>query len=139
MPVKKGNKVRVEYVASLDDGTVFDSSEGKRPLEFEVGSGQVIKAIDQAVIGMEKGEEKEIKVEPKDAFGDRVPELIKKVPRNKLPEEAEEGMMLRFITPEGVQIPGQIIELTENDATIDFNHPLAGLELNFKIKVTEIL
>ncbi|MEM2145087.1 MAG: peptidylprolyl isomerase [Candidatus Jordarchaeaceae archaeon] len=138
MPVKKGNRVKVEYIASLDDGTIFDSSEGKRPLEFEAGSGQVIKAIDQAVIGMEKGEEKEIKVEPKDAFGYRLPELVKKVPRDKIPEEAEEGMMLRFITPEGIQIPGQIIEITDEEAVIDFNHPLAGLELSFKIKITDI-
>jgi peptidylprolyl isomerase len=87
---------------------------------------------------MEKGEEKEIKVEPKDAFGYRLPELVKKVPRNKIPEEAEEGMMLRFVTPEGIQIPGQIIEITDEEAIIDFNHPLAGLELNFKIKITDI-
>nr|MDO8081062.1 peptidylprolyl isomerase [Candidatus Freyarchaeota archaeon] len=138
MPVMKGNKVKVEYIGSLDDGTIFDSSEGKEPLEFEAGSGRVIKALDQAVLGMEKGEEKEIKIEPKDAFGYRVPDLVKKIPRDKLPEEAEEGMMLRFVTPEGIQIPGQIIEVTDEEATIDFNHPLAGLELNFKIKIADI-
>jgi FKBP-type peptidyl-prolyl cis-trans isomerase 2 len=138
MPVKKGDKVKVEYVASLDDGTIFDSSEEHEPLEFEAGSGRVIKGLDQGVLGMEKGEEKEIKIEPKEAFGYRNPDWIKKIPKDKIPEGAEEGMMLRFITPEGEKIPGQIIEIKDEEATIDFNHPLAGFALNFKIKIADI-
>ncbi len=138
MPVKNGDKVKVDYTGKLDDGTVFDSSEGKKPLEFEVGSGQIIKGFDQAVLGMEIGEEKEFSIEPKDAYGDHDPELLKKIPRDKLPADAEAGMMLMLRTPDGVQIPAVIAELTEEEATIDLNHPLAGLTLNFQIKIVDV-
>ncbi|WXG41806.1 MAG: peptidylprolyl isomerase [Candidatus Freyarchaeum deiterrae] len=138
MPVQKGNKVKVEYSVSLDDGTIFDSSEGKEPLEFEAGSGKVIKAVDQGVIGMKKGEEKEIRIEPKEAFGYRNPKFVMKIPKDKLPKESKEGVMIRFVTPEGEKLAGQIIEMTDEEATVDFNHPLAGFALNFKIKIADI-
>lgn len=138
MTVKKGDKVKVEYTGKLDDGTIFDSSEGRQPLEFEVGSGRIIKGFDQAVIGMKKGEEKEFKIEPKDAYGEHNPDFIRKIPRDKVPPEAEIGMMLMLKTPDGVQIPAEITELTGEDVTIDLNHPLAGQTLNFQIKVVDI-
>ncbi|MGQ9722330.1 MAG: FKBP-type peptidyl-prolyl cis-trans isomerase [Candidatus Jordarchaeum sp.] len=138
MPIKKGDKVKVEYTGKLDDGTIFDSSEGRQPLEFEVGSGRIIKGFDQAVMGMERGEEKEFSIEPNDAYGDHDPDLLKKIPRDKLPAEAEVGMMLMLKTPEGVQIPAEITEITDADVTIDLNHPLAGQTLNFKIKIVDI-
>ena len=141
MPVKKGDKVKVEYTGTFDDGTVFDSSEKHgRPLEFEAGSGQVIKGFDEAVIGMEKGEEKEIKLQPAEAYGDVRPELRKKVPREQLPKDQEpkEGMMLLIGLPNGQQMPAKIIEVTDAEVTLDLNHPLAGKVLNFKIKVAEI-
>ncbi|MCK5373322.1 MAG: FKBP-type peptidyl-prolyl cis-trans isomerase, partial [Candidatus Aenigmarchaeota archaeon] len=86
MPVKKGDKVKVEYTGTLEDGTVFDSSEKHgEPLEFEVGAGQMIKGFDDAVVDMEKGDEKEITLKPADAYGDPNPQLIQKVPKDKLP------------------------------------------------------
>ena len=138
MPVQKGNKVIVEYSVSLDDGSIFDSSEGKKPLEFVAGCGEVIKGVDQGVIGMEKGEEKEIRIEPKDAFGFRNPKFVMKIPKDKLPKKSKEGTMIRFITPQGEKLAGEIIEMTDEGATVDFNHPLAGYALNFKIKVADI-
>ena len=138
MPVKKGDKVKVEYTGKLDDGTIFDSSEGREPLEFEVGSGKIIKGFDQAVIGMEKGDEKEFTIEPKDAYGEHNPDFIRKIPRDKLPPEAEPGMMIMLRTPDGVQIPAEITELTDEEVTIDLNHPLAGQNLNFQIKIVDI-
>jgi len=141
MPVKKGDKIKVEYEGKLEDGTVFDSSEKHgQPLEFEVGSGQLIKGFDDAVIGMEKGEEKEIKLQPKDAYGDHNPQLIKKIPRDKLPEDQEPkpGMMLMINLPNGARIPANIKEVTDKEITIDVNHPLAGKVLIFKIKVVDI-
>ncbi|MHA1209372.1 MAG: FKBP-type peptidyl-prolyl cis-trans isomerase [Candidatus Freyarchaeota archaeon] len=138
MPVKKGDRVKVEYIGMFDDGTVFDSSEGKSPLEFEAGSGQIIKGFDEAVIGMEKGEEKEFKIEPKDAYGERNPELVRKIPRDQLPPEAQAGMLLMLRTPDGMQIPAEITEVTDEEVTIDLNHPLAGKNLNFKIKIVDI-
>ena len=141
MAIKQGDKVKVEYTGTLDDGTVFDSSEKQgKALEFEVGAKQLIKGFDDAVMGMDKGEEKEIKLQPEEAYGQHNPDLIKKVPRDKLPKEPEpkEGMMLALGTPDGKQFPAKITEVTENEITIDLNHPLAGKVLNFKIKVVEV-
>ncbi|MBU2589824.1 MAG: peptidylprolyl isomerase [Nanoarchaeota archaeon] len=139
MPVKKGDKVKVDYTGKLKDGTVFDSSEGKEPLEFEVGSGMIIKGFDDAVMGMEKGEEKEITLKPEEAYGNVNPQLMKKVPRDQLPKEPEPkvGMMLALGTPDGQQIPARIAEVSDTEVTIDINHPLAGKTLIFKVKVVD--
>jgi len=138
MTIKKGDKIKVEYTGTLEDGTVFDTSEGKAPLEFEVGSGQIIKGFDEGVIGMNVGEEKDIKIEPKDAYGERNDQLLKKVPREQLPKEQEPkvGMMLLLKSPDGAQqVPAKITEVNDKEITIDLNHPLAGKTLNFKIKI----
>jgi FKBP-type peptidyl-prolyl cis-trans isomerase 2 len=140
MTIKKGDKIKVEYTGTLEDGTVFDSSEKQgKPLEFEVGAGQLIKGFDEAVVGMKKGEEKEITLEPKDAYGDPNPQLVKKVPREQLPKEPEPkpGMMLALATPDGKQFPAMIKEVDEKEVSIDLNHPLAGKKLKFKIKIVD--
>ena len=140
MPIKNGDKVKIKYHGTLDDGTVFDSSENHgKPLEFEVGAKQVIKGFEDAIVGMEKDEEKFIKLQPSEAYGNYNDQLIKKVPRDKLPkEDLKPGMILGLILANGAQIPAKIIEVNETEATIDLNHPLAGKNLNFKIKVVEI-
>ncbi|MFC1800945.1 peptidylprolyl isomerase [Nanoarchaeota archaeon] len=142
MPIKKGDKIKVEYTGTFDDGTVFDSTEkhNNQPLEFEAGAGNVIKGFDEAVIGMEKGEEKEVKIPADQAYGQPNPDLLKKVPRDKLPKDQEpkEGMMLVLGSPDGKQIPARIAKVEETEVTIDLNHPLAGKNLNFKIKIVEI-
>jgi FKBP-type peptidyl-prolyl cis-trans isomerase 2 len=141
--IKQGDKVMVDYEGTFDDGTVFDSSkheEHSHPLEFQAGSGQVIKGFDNAVIGMKIGEEKKFRIEAKDAYGDINPQLAKKVPRAALPKDQEPkvGMMLALGMPNGQQIPATITEVTADTITIDLNHPLAGKALNFKIKVVGI-
>jgi FKBP-type peptidyl-prolyl cis-trans isomerase 2 len=141
MAIKEGDKVKIEYTGTLEDGTVFDSSEKHgKPLEFEVGAKQIIKGFENAVVGMEKGEEKEFKLQPEEGYGPHNPQLIKKVPRDKLPPEPEPkaGMMIALGTPDGKQFPARITEVTDAEITIDLNHPLAGKVLNFKIKVVEI-
>ncbi|MFC1705052.1 peptidylprolyl isomerase [Nanoarchaeota archaeon] len=140
MAVKKGDKVKVEYTGKLDDGTVFDTSEGKAPIEFEVGAKKVIPGFDNAVVGMEKGQEKEVKIKPEEAYGNPNPELLKKIPRTALPpgQEPKAGMMLMMKTKEGMQIPAKIQAVSDAEITVDLNHPLAGKTLNFKIKVSEI-
>ncbi|MBI2581621.1 FKBP-type peptidyl-prolyl cis-trans isomerase, partial [Candidatus Woesearchaeota archaeon] len=103
--VKKGNKVKVDYKGTFDDGTVFDASEKHgQPLEFEVGSGQVIKGFDEAVMGMKKGEEKNITLPPVEAYGEVKAELRKKVPRQQLPQDQEPkvGMILSVGLPNGM-------------------------------------
>lgn len=141
MQIKNGDKVKIEYTGTFEDGTVFDSSEKHdKPLEFEVGAKQVIKGFEDAVIGMEKGQEKDIKLQPEEAYGNQNPELIKKVPKDKLPKEQEikEGMVLGVGLSNGAQIPARVLSVTDSEVTIDLNHPLAGKILNFKVKVVDI-
>jgi len=139
--VKKGDFIKVHYTGTFDDGTVFDSSEKRgEPLAFQTGSKQLIKGFDDAVMGMKEGDEKNIKLNPSEAYGDPNPELIKKVPRERLPPEPEPkiGMMLILSSPQGMQLPAKITAVDEKEITIDLNHPLAGKTLNFTIKLLEI-
>ncbi len=140
MTIKKGDKVKVHYTGTLDDGSVFDSSEGKDPLEFEAGTGKVIKGFDAAVLGMKKGEEKEVNIPAAEAYGEPNDQMKQKVPRDQLPQDQEPkvGTMLALASPDGQQVPARITEVTDKDITIDLNHPLAGKNLTFKIKVEEI-
>lgn len=141
MAVKKGDKIKVEYTGTLEDGTVFDSSEKHgQALEFEVGGGQLIKGFDEAVVGMEKGEEKEITLKPEEAYGERNEQLIKEVPKSQMPEghEIKQGMMLALNMPDGKQLPAMVAEVGDENVKIDLNHPLAGKTLKFKIKVVEV-
>ena len=143
MKIQKGSKIRVEYEGKLEDGTIFDSSkhgDHSHPLEFEVGSGQIIKGFEEAVIGMCIGDEKEIKLQPSEAYGEHNPQLIKEVPKNEFPAgvKLEPGMVLGMSLPNGVQIPARIVEVKEENVTLDLNHPLAGKVLIFKIKILEV-
>ena len=139
--VKKGNKVKVEYVGSLEDGTVFDSSEmHNQPLEFIVGAGQLLKGFDDAVVGMKIGEEKEIRLPPDDAYGPHNPEFVKDMPRDCFPEnqEIQPGMKYMVALQNGRQIPVCISKVSEDAVTVDLNPPLAGKTLVFKIKLLQI-
>ncbi|MFX1466864.1 MAG: peptidylprolyl isomerase [Promethearchaeota archaeon] len=140
MPIKNGDKIKVEYTGTLDDGTVFDTSEGREPLEFEVGARQVIKGFDEAVLGLEIGEEKKVNLAPSESYGEYDPNLIKKISLDKLPpgEEPKPGMVLELRTSDGISFPARITEVAEQDITIDLNHPLAGKNLIFQIKVVDI-
>ena len=141
MTVKTGNKVKVEYVGKLDDGSVFDSSEDHgKPLEFEVGSGHVIKGFDDAVLGMDEGDEKEFTIQPAEAYGQHDPTLVQKVPREVFPQEAEltAGLLFEAGLPTGEKVPAMITAVDEGIVTVDLNHPLAGKTLSFKIKLKEV-
>jgi len=142
MPIKQGNKVKIEYEGSFENGEIFDSSEKYgRALEFTVGKKQVIPGFENAVIGMEKEEEKEVTIQAKDAYGERNLNLVKKIPKIQFPEEQRDklkkGVMLGLATPDGRQMPAIISDVSENEVEIDFNHPLAGKTLKFKIKVVD--
>ena len=143
MTIKNGDKVKLDYEGKLEDGTVFDSSthgDHSHPLEFEVGSGQVIKGFDDAVKGMKKGEEKEFEIEPEDAYGPVKKELKKEVPRDMLPKDQEPkpGMGLMMQAPSGQQIPARVAEVHDDKVVLDLNHPLAGKKLIFKIKIVDV-
>jgi FKBP-type peptidyl-prolyl cis-trans isomerase 2 len=140
--VKKGDTVKVEYIGSLEDGTVFDSSEKhEAPLEFIVGSGQIIPGFEEAVVGMKVGEEKQITLEPEEAYGDYNPDLVKKIPKDCFPEDqdVQQGMIYMMNIPDGRQVPVKITDVEEDAITIDLNPPLAGRTLIFKIKIVAIV
>ena len=138
--IKKGDKVKVEYTGKLEDGSVFDSSEGKAPLCFEVGAQQVIPGFDKAVEGMKKDEEKEFTLKVDEAYGPVREEMVQEIPRDKLPKDPEpkEGMMLMMQAPTGQQIPAKITKVEDDKVTIDINHPLAGKDLTFSVKVVGV-
>lgn len=140
MAIKKGDKVKLKYEGKFEDGEVFDSSaaHGDQPLEVEVGAGQVIKGFDSALEGMEVDEEKEIKLTPTEAYGEVRPELVQKVPKERLPPEAKEGATLVMKLPNGGSMPVQVKEMDDKEATLDMNHPLAGKTLIFKLKIVSI-
>jgi peptidylprolyl isomerase len=141
--IKKGDKVKIDYTGKLDDGTVFDSSthgDHSHPLEFEVGSGKVIPGFDNAVMGMKLDEEKDIVIEPKDAYGQPNKDLVKPIPKSQIPEsdKIQKGMQLMMQTNTGQQLPVIVVDVDETNIMIDLNHPLAGKTLHFHIKVVEI-
>ncbi len=138
--VAKGSKVSVNYTGKFDDGTVFDSSEGKEPISFTVGGGQVIKGFDDAVVGMKKGEAKKITITPQEGYGDRDEKLKQQVPRTVFPQEMklEKGMGFSFKTPDGQVIHATITDANSEAVTVDMNHPLAGKNLVFELKVVDI-
>lgn len=141
MSVNEGNTVKIDYTGTLDDGTVFDSSENHdEPLEFTVGAGQVIKGFEEAVIGMEVDEEKEFRIEASDAYGEVSPELVYHVPKTQIQIDGEvsPGVTLVVKTPEGMELPAKVTGVSDSEIILDMNHPLAGKPLNFKIKVVEI-
>jgi FKBP-type peptidyl-prolyl cis-trans isomerase 2 len=138
--VKKGDKVKINYTGKLEDGKVFDSSEGREPLEFEVGSGKVIPGFDKAVEGMDLNEEKTFTLKSEEAYGPVRKEMVQEFPRDKLPKEPEpkEGMMLLLTAPDGRQMPAKIVKVSEDKVSVDLNHPLAGKDLTFEVKVVGV-
>jgi len=139
MTVKKGDKIKVEYTGSFENGEVFDASEKHgKPLEFEAGKGMVVPGFDSAVIGMNAKEEKTITLKPEEAYGVPNEKAIQKIPKDKFPPEAKEGMMIGVPLPNGQQIPAKITKIDDKEVTIDMNHPLAGKTLVFKIKIISI-
>ena len=138
---KSGDKVRIHYTGKLDDGTQFDSSAGREPLEFDLGGGGVIPGFDSAVDGMAVGESKSVKIESEEAYGPRHEELIQDVPKSELPDDVElsVGLQLQAQSPEGQVMRFMIAAITEEVITLDGNHPLAGQTLNFDIELVEIV
>ena len=137
---KSGDTVKIHYTGTLDDGSEFDSSAGREPLEFEVGGGQVIPGFDNAVEGMAVGDNKSVRIEPDDAYGQRHEQLVQDIPRSALPDDVvpEKGMTLQSQSPDGQMMLLTITEVAAESITVDANHPLAGMALSFEIELVAI-
>lgn len=137
---KAGDTVHIHYTGTLSDGTVFDSSEGRDPLSFTLGSGQVIKGFDDGVTGMEVGEKKTVNIPCEDAYGPVNPAMVQAIPRDQIPPHipAAVGDHLQMQSPEGHIIPVVVTEVTEETITLDANHELAGKDLTFALELVSI-
>ncbi|MHA6266116.1 FKBP-type peptidyl-prolyl cis-trans isomerase [Aliiroseovarius sp. CAU 1755] len=138
--VTTGATVRIHYTGTLEDGTVFDSSEGRDPLEFTVGSGMIIPGLDKALPGMSVGEQKKVTIAPEEAYGPRQDEALLEVPRKDIPAEIplEVGLQLQMSGPQGQPMPVTVAELTDDSVTLDANHALAGQTLIFDFEIVSI-
>jgi len=138
--VKKGDTIKVHYHGKLVDGTTFDSSEGREPLEFEVGSGMVIPGFDDGVTGMAVGDKKTVTIPAEEAYGPKQEDMIMEFPKERFPAEMvpEVGMQLNMNNGQGQSFPVVIVEVQESVVILDANHPLAGQELIFDLELVEI-
>jgi len=138
--VKTGDTVRVHYHGRLENGTTFDKSEGKAPLEFKVGTGSVIKGFDNGVLDMKVGEKKTLNIPVEEAYGPKSDELIMEFPKANIPADLnpEVGMELQMSNPQGQVFPVKVAAVGAEFITLDANHPLAGEDLIFDIELVEI-
>ena len=138
--VKTGDTVHIHYTGTLNDGTTFDSSEGREPLSFQVGSGQIIPGLDSAIPGMTVGDKKTVNVACDEAYGQVNPEMTQAVPRADIPADIplETGTRLQMQTQNGQVIPVTVIAVDDSTVTLDANHPLAGQDLTFNIELVKI-
>lgn len=137
---ENGNLVRVHYTGKLDDGSVFDSSHGRDPLEFTLGGGQVISGFEQAVAGMEVGETRSARVPADEAYGQRREDLLLEVERQQIPDsiEVEVGTQLQLQQGDGQNVPVTVTDVDSDSVTLDANHPLAGQDLTFELELVDV-
>jgi peptidylprolyl isomerase len=138
--VKTGDTVRIHYTGTLADGETFDSSEGRDPLEFTVGSGQIIPGLEEAIPGMTVGDKKKVEIPADQAYGPVDPNAMQPVPRKDIPDNIplDLGTQLQVQTPQGQTLQVTVAEVGEEQVVLDANHPLAGKDLTFDIELVEI-
>ncbi len=138
--IEAGKTVKVHYKGTLNDGTVFDSSEGRGPIEFEIGTGTVIPGFETTVTEMAVDETTSVTIPCAEAYGEINENMVGQIPRTNLPDdiEPEAGMVLSMQSPDGEEMPVRVIDLDEEHVTLDANHPLAGQDLTFELKLLEI-
>ena len=136
-----GQTVRVHYTGKFDDGSVFDSSQGRDPLEFPVGAGQVIPGFEDAILGMSIGDKKTVNIPCDNAYGPHHPEMIDEVERSAIPAEIDlqVGGQLQAMGPDNQPVLLTVVAMTDSHVTMDANHPLAGKDLTFELELVEIV
>ena len=138
---KNGDTVKIHYTGKLEDGTVFDSSDGRDPLEFTLGEGQVIPGFEEAVLGMTANDSKTMTIPSDNAYGPRREEMVVEVDRDQFPPDVtpEVGQQLQMQRPDGQKMVVAVAEVSESTVKLDANHPLAGKDLTFDINLVEIV
>lgn len=140
---ENGDTIKVHYTGKLKDGEIFDSSEGRDPLEFQLGSGVVIEGFNDGLLGLKEGETKTIEIPVEKAYGEKNQDYIVEISKDKLDDsqEFQIGMQVSFSSnePDGQPIPVEVIAVTENTVTFDANPPLAGKDLIFEVEMVGIL
>jgi FKBP-type peptidyl-prolyl cis-trans isomerase 2 len=136
--ITNGNTVNIHYTGKLSNGEIFDSSQGRDPLEFQVGTGQVIPGFEEAIIGKNIGDKVSVTIQPEFAYGEIREDLLIKVPLDKMPGAVEIGQQLQAASPNGEPIPVVVKEINSDHVLIDGNHPLAGKQLIFDIEVISV-
>ena len=138
---KKGDAVKVHYTGTLDSGDVFDTSRERDPMSFTLGEGRLIPGFEQAVIGMEPGESKTVKLSADEAYGQPRAELVQKIERSNLPKDftPEVGQHYQIPKGDGQAVVVEVIEISDESVTLDANHPLAGHDLTFEVELLEIV
>jgi peptidylprolyl isomerase len=139
MAAKTGDTVRVHYRGTLADGTEFDASEGRDPLEFALGEGVVIPGFEAAVEGLEIGQKRTVTIPPEQAYGAVNEALIQRVESDTFAEDPYVGGHVDLVAPDGSRLPGVITAVDEQGAILDFNHPLAGQTLTFEVELVEVV
>ena len=140
--VKNGQKVKVHYVGTFDDGNEFDNSRARQePISFEVGSGEMIPGFDSAILGMNIGETKKIEILPLEGYGLKREELVQEVPNNAFPPDMnlEVNALVQGKDPNGNPFMARVEAINSDTVTLDFNHPMAGKKLNFEIELLEVV
>ena len=138
---KNGDTVSIHYTGTLTDGSTFDSSDGRDPLEFVVGSGQIIPGLDKAIPGMKVGDKKTVEIPCAEAYGVINPENRQAIPREQIPADIplEVGLTLQMQSPDGQHVmPVTVVGLSDDEVTLDANHQLAGKDLTFAIEIVSI-
>jgi len=137
--IKHGDTISVNYTGTLESGEVFDSSEGNPPLKFTVGAGQLIKGFDDTVVGMKKGDKKNVTIAPENAYGERRDDHVVDFPRANIPEDMEMkvGTVVQLSDESGRAFPAVVTEINDDAVKMDVNHPLAGKTLIFDVEIAE--
>lgn len=132
--------VTMDYTLRLDSGEVVDSSEGREPLVFEFGQGRIVPGLERELTGLQSGDQKEVRVSPEEGYGSRRPEAVHQIPLDRFPEDITPaiGMRLTVRGPQGEEVPFTISSVSDDSATLDFNHPLAGETLTFSVTVRDV-
>lgn len=139
--VKKGDTIVIRYTGCIEDGAVFDSTEGRNPLEFTVGEGEVLPGLEQGVIGMTPGETKTIIIPMEQGYGPHDKERVRELDKKRIPENFQPlvGQQLQMYRADGLPLMGTVLAVSETSLTMDYNHPLAGKTLIFETALIEIL